>query len=91
MGKLVVNKFRFFLSTGIFFLWKIDSFQYSQHMREKKSHKQLFIKDLRKYSKFYKGAVLLRREISLKVICEKVKYSNYEFCNNFCDNEWAYI
>ena len=31
------------------------------------------------------GDVLLRHEISLKVICEKVKFSNCEFCNNFRD------
>ena len=31
--------------------------------------------------------VLLRREIFLKVICEKVKFSIYEFNNNFRDYE----
>ena len=31
---------------------------------------------------------LLRHEISLKVICEKVKIPNYDFCNNFHDYEW---
>ena len=38
-----------------------------------------------------KGGVLLRREISLKVICEKVKFSNCDFCNNFRDYKWTYI
>ena len=37
--------------------------------------------------------VLLMREISLKVMkfCEKVKFSNCDFCNYFRDNEWTYI
>ena len=35
--------------------------------------------------------ILLRREISLKVICEKVKFSNCDFYNNFCDYEWTDI
>ena len=26
---------------------------------------------------------MLKREISLQVICEKVKFLNWEFCNNF--------
>ena len=33
-----------------------------------------------------KGDVLLRREISVKVICEKFKFSNSGVCNNFRDN-----
>ena len=37
------------------------------------------------------GAVLLWREISLKVICEKVKFLNCEFCNNLRLYEWTYI
>ena len=32
-----------------------------------------------------KGVVLLRREISLKGICEKVKFSKCDFCNNCRD------
>ena len=39
----------------------------------------------------YKENVLLSREISLKVICEKVKFSNCDFCNNCRDLEWTYI
>ena len=38
-----------------------------------------------------KGVVLLRCEISLKVICENVKFSNCDFCNNWRDYEWTYI
>ena len=38
-----------------------------------------------------KGVVLLRREISLKVIWEKVKFSVGDFRNNFLDCEWSYI
>ena len=34
-----------------------------------------------------KGSVLLRDTISLKFICEKVKFSNCDFRNNFCDYE----
>ena len=34
-----------------------------------------------------KGVVLLRREIFLKVTCEKVRFSNCDFCNNFRDYE----
>ena len=34
---------------------------------------------------------MLKREISLKVICEKVKFSNCDFCKYFRDNEWTYI
>ena len=37
-----------------------------------------------------KGNVLLRREICLKVICEKVKFSNCEFCNNFRDKSMVH-
>ena len=33
-------------------------------------------------AKISEGVALLRREISLKVICEKVKYSNSAFYNN---------
>ena len=33
------------------------------------------------------GDVLLRREIALKVIREKVKFSNCDFYNNFRENE----
>ena len=43
------------------------------------------------YQQTTKGYVLLRREISLKVICEKVKFSNCDFYNNFCDYEWTDI
>ena len=32
-----------------------------------------------------KRDVLFRREISLNVICEKVKFSNFDFWNNFRD------
>ena len=32
--------------------------------------------------------VLLRREIYQKVICEKVKFSNCVFCNNFYNYEY---
>ena len=32
-----------------------------------------------------KESLLLRRGISLKVICEKVKVSNCDFCNNVHD------
>ena len=32
--------------------------------------------------------VLLRREIYQKVICEKVKFSNCDFCNNFYNYEY---
>ena len=39
------------------------------------------------YQQITKGYVLLRREISLKVICEKVKFSNCDFYNNICDYE----
>ena len=35
--------------------------------------------------------VKLMRKISLKVTCEKVKFSNCDFCNNFRDYEWSYI
>ena len=36
--------------------------------------------------------VLLRREISLKVICEKIKFSICVFFpNNFRDFQWTYI
>ena len=38
-----------------------------------------------------KAIYMLRRELSLKVICEKVKFSICEFCNNFRDYEWTYI
>ena len=39
-----------------------------------------------------KGVVLFkRRELSLKAICEKVKFSNCECCNNLSVNEWEYI
>ena len=41
--------------------------------------------------KVNKGYVLLRREISLKVNCEKVKTLNCHFCNNVRDYEWTYI
>ena len=34
-----------------------------------------------------KGIVLLRREISQKVICEKVKFSGCDFWNTFRDYE----
>ena len=34
-----------------------------------------------------KGDAVLRREISLKVICEKAKFSKTEFCNILRDNE----
>ena len=37
----------------------------------------------------HKGDV--RREISLKVIGEKVKFSNSDFCNNVRNYEWSYI
>ena len=37
------------------------------------------------------GVVLLRCEISLKVICEKVKFSNCDFCNKFRDFECTYL
>ena len=33
--------------------------------------------------------VLLRREISLKVICEKSHFSNCDFCNTFFDYDWT--
>ena len=36
------------------------------------------------------GDVLLRHEISLKVICEKVKFSDCEFCNNFRDKSMVH-
>ena len=38
-----------------------------------------------------KGVVLLRWEISLKVIFEKFKFAICGFCNNFSDYEWTYI
>ena len=34
-----------------------------------------------------KESVLLRRAISLKVICEKEKFSNCAFCKNVCEYE----
>ena len=34
---------------------------------------------------------VLRREISLKVKCEKVNFSNGNFYNNFPDYEWTYM
>ena len=34
---------------------------------------------------------MLRREISLKDICEKVIFSKCDFCNNLSDYEWTYI
>ena len=34
-----------------------------------------------------KESVLLRREISLKVFCEKVNFSNCDLCNAFRDYE----
>ena len=34
--------------------------------------------------------LLLRHEISIKKFCEKVKFSNGDFCRNFCDYEWTY-
>ena len=37
-----------------------------------------------------KGDVLLMPEISLKVICEKVKFSNCDYCNTFSYYEWTY-
>ena len=33
----------------------------------------------------------MQREISLKVMCEKVKCSNCDFSDNFHDFEWKYI
>ena len=38
-----------------------------------------------------KGSVLVRREISLKVICEKVIFSKCDFCNSFRGYEWTYM
>ena len=43
------------------------------------------------HNEFNKGNVLLRSEISLKVICETAKLSNCYFCNDFRDYEWTYI
>ena len=37
------------------------------------------------------GVVLLKHEISLKVICEKVKFLICDFSTNFHDYEWTYI
>ena len=34
---------------------------------------------------------MLSREISPKVICEKVEFSNCDFWNTFHDNEYTYI
>ena len=34
---------------------------------------------------------MLRREFSLKVICEKVKFSSCDICNNFHGYEWTNI
>ena len=42
-------------------------------------------------NKYDKGDVLLSREISLKVIYEKVKFSNCECFNNFHENEMTAI
>ena len=39
----------------------------------------------------YEGYVLLRLGISLKVIYEKVKFSNCDFCNNYCDYEQTFM
>ena len=36
-----------------------------------------------------KEDIIFSREISLKVICEKVKFTNCDFCNNFLDYEWT--
>ena len=43
------------------------------------------------HNEFNKENVLLRREISIKVICETVKFSNCDFCYDFHDYEWIYI
>ena len=37
----------------------------------------------------FKGYILLRRRISLKVICEKVNFSKCDFFNGFCGYEWT--
>ena len=37
-----------------------------------------------------KGDVLFSREISLKLICEKVRLSICDFCNSFRDYEYTY-
>ena len=36
------------------------------------------------------GPVLFRRVVSLKVICEQVKFSNCDFCKSFHDYKWTY-
>ena len=43
------------------------------------------------YLSLMEGVVLLRCEISLKVICGKVKFSGCDFWNNFCDYKCTYI
>ena len=35
----------------------------------------------------YKESLLLSRGISLKVICENIKFLNYDYQNNFHDHE----
>ena len=37
------------------------------------------------------GSVLIRREISLKFICEKVNFSKCDFSNSFHAYEWTYM
>ena len=43
------------------------------------------------YYSLYKGSLLLSGEISLKVVCEKIKFSNCVFCNNLHDYEETYM
>ena len=55
------------------------------HLDDEKTRILSGRKDVKNNSLNAKEVVLLRREISLKVDCKKVIFSNCDFCNTFSD------